>query len=264
VSVTQSHPSSAGPAWRALDALAHDVVAAAGEEGLALRTLGGVGVWQRLGTGRPAYEAVRPVAGDVDFLGPAKSEARVKRVLEKLGGVPDERVNAWHGDRRQVWSFARDDGVSLDIDVFLGRPPLCHALEFADRLALPGVAMSPADLLLQKLQIVRCNHKDLIDVVALLAEHPLEGGPGPAGIDVDRVVGPAARDWGFFHTATTNLARVGEAATGLVRLGVPAATERAAALTAAMHAAPKSRRWAVRARVGTRVPWYQEVEDLER
>jgi hypothetical protein len=31
-----------------------------------------------------------------------------------------------------------------------------------------------------------------------------------------------------------------------------------------MHAAPKSRRWAVRARVGTRVPWYQEVEDLER
>ena len=32
-------------------------------------------------------------------------------------------------------------------------------------------------------------------------------------------------------------------------------------LTAALEAAPKSVRWRVRARVGTRVRWYDEVEE---
>jgi hypothetical protein len=254
---------SATATWQALDALARDVVAACGEQGLVLRTLGGVAVWQRLGEGRAAYERVRPVAGDVDFLAPAKVEKALQRVLAGLGGIPDERVNAWHGDRRQVWSFARGS-QALDADVFLGRPPLCHDLDFGDRLSLPGVALSPADLLLGKLQIVRFNHKDLVDVVALLGDHALEGDPGAPGIELARIVEPAARDWGFFHTATTNLARVGEGAAGVEGLDAGVATGRAAALAEALHAAPKSRRWTLRARVGTRVPWYEEVEDLER
>ena len=39
---------------------------------------------------------------------------------------------------------------------------------------------------------------------------------------------------------------------------------RLATLQAAMDAAPKTLGWRLRARVGKRVPWYEEVEEVQR
>jgi hypothetical protein len=40
--------------------------------------------------------------------------------------------------------------------------------------------------------------------------------------------------------------------------------QRLAAIQGAMEAAPKSLAWKMRAKVGTRVRWYEEVEEVQR
>ena len=74
-----------------------------------------------------------------------------------------------------------------------------------------------------------------------------------------------ADDWGLFYDVTTNLARVGEGAatfglddaqTARVRSGV-------ARLIGAIDGAPKSVRWRLRARVGTRRVWHNAIDDQE-
>jgi hypothetical protein len=44
----------------------------------------------------------------------------------------------------------------------------------------------------------------------------------------------------------------------------PAVAERVQELTAAIEDEPKSRRWKMRARVGTKMQWYENVEELVR
>ena len=67
-------------------------------------------------------------------------------------------------------------------------------------------------------------------------------------------------------TATTNLALAGELLAGWSSAGYVAATgaARAAELRERIEQAPKSLRWKARARVGTRVRWYEDVGDAEQ
>ena len=74
-----------------------------------------------------------------------------------------------------------------------------------------------------------------------------------------------SRDWGFHHTSTENLRKadaIADEALGTDRAGV--ARTRLAGLREAIDAAPKSRRWKLRAKVGTRAQWYEQVEDVDR
>ena len=75
------------------------------------------------------------------------------------------------------------------------------------------------------------------------------------------MAGLLARDWGFHHTATANLAALrddpaGNGSAGTVR-------GRVDALLGAIEAAPKSVRWRARARVGERMQWWQDVDERE-
>jgi hypothetical protein len=105
---------------------------------------------------------------------------------------------------------------------------------------------------------VRLNAKDRGDLYALL-------GAGPA-LEPDRLAGLTARDWGLHHTFGLNLARLreqlGEAA---LPADVATRVQRSIAdLEAAMEAAPKSRGWRMRAKIGERKQWYAEPEEVDR
>lgn len=65
------------------------------------------------------------------------------------------------------------------------------------------------DLLLEKMQIVEIDLKDLKDTVALLLEHDLaEKDGGVEEIDCGRLCQLLCADWGFYHTVTENLDKV--------------------------------------------------------
>jgi hypothetical protein len=233
---------------------AREVIAAAAHDRLPMRLLGGIAVYALAKSARraPLARSYR----DFDVAVPAKQGAAASRVLEMAGLVPDRHFNALHGARRLI--FQASEGYP--VDVLVGDFVMCHSLQFEDESFRHELTISPADLLLTKLQIVRIEPKDLADVAALLLDVPLDAN----GIDPSRFVAPLRADWGFFHTVELNLPKV----TAFARANLQAdlaerLAGRVGVLARAMESAPKSLAWRLRARVGERMTWYEMPEELD-
>jgi hypothetical protein len=246
---------------------ANDIVLAGARARVPIRAIGGVAVWDRLSFSvRATLGRVRSVPRDLDLLAAGNSEKAIKTIFAELPSyAPDERLNAWHGNHRQRYFKMHDDGeVAFEVDVFIGKPPLCHDIDFSDRLDLDGFTMAPTDLLLQKLQVHDADQKDLLDATCLLADYPPEDGQNERSVDVSRITELTSHDWGFWYTATSNL----EKALTVTEIFDDPLRSSAAAnirlLATRIEGAPKSRRWKMRARVGTRIQWYEDVEELVR
>jgi hypothetical protein len=260
--------------WDVLAAEALALVPAAAAEGVTLRVVGSAGI--RLHCAGPAalMDALDRPAKDIDFVVPQGHRKGMRRLLEARGYVIDRDLLIAMEGRRYTFSHP---GTGVDIDVFVERMEFCHTVEVAERMDTHPVTICPDDLLLQKLQVIRMTTTDLLDAGVLLATHRVAGA-GPAGgglagpddcaaeIDAPRIAALLARDWGFHHTATANLARVQGAAAVEPRFGADASAridERAGLLLSAIDAEPKTRGWRLRDRIGERKQWWQDVDEKE-
>ena len=167
-----------------------------------------------------------------------------------------------HGGEPGPGSAHADD----HIDVFLDTFRMDHDIALARRLEIEPYTLSLSDLLLTKLQIFRLNDKDLRDIVTLLGDAEV-GEDGRAGADQRQLHRPdsAPTDWGLFYDVAINLARVNDRAGTFDLSGAQVARVRRAVtrLIAAIDGAPKSLRWRLRARVGTRRTWHNEPDGQE-
>jgi hypothetical protein len=148
--------------------------------------------------------------------------------------------------------------------VFFDKLDFCHVIGLAGRLEMDPRTLPLAELLLSKLQIVKINEKDLLDAVVLLLEHPL-GDSDAAAINLPRLVALTSADWGLFHTASINLDKVQRTAEMHERLGEPERRHVAAQIESILRrieAAPKPLAWRMRAKVGDRVKWYKDVDEV--
>jgi hypothetical protein len=235
-------------------ALAGELIRLAEERGTRLRALGGLGIALRAPDAHPALQ--REFA-DIDVAAARKGRADVAAALERAGLEAEREFNALQGARRQIW-WTPDR--STHVDVFLGEFAMCHSLDLDQRLPAEHSALAAADLLLMKLQVVELNHKDVTDAAALLTTHRLGESDAAGSINRRRIVEVLTTDWGFYTTATDNLERLPELVFALdPELARPVA-EAAAEIRAEVDAAPKSRAFKLRARVGRRKRWY-EVPD---
>lgn len=234
---------------------AQRVAAAAHSAGVTLRVTGGVGValtCESAGT----YPLFRTYS-DIDVVSHAKERKAIIGLLEALGYEPDDAFNALHGARRL---FFWDSTNGRQLDVFLDKVEMCHVIDLRNRLHGPGPVLTPADLLLMKLQVVESNDKDLTDIVCLLTDKDYTHG-SDIGIDLRYLAGLASEDWGLWRTVTMVAERAGAWAAhadGLtsrdrVRRQVQEFVE-------TLEAEPKSRAWKLRARLGERKQWYMVPE----
>jgi hypothetical protein len=229
--------------------LGRSVAEEAAAAGVALRLIGGVAVWVRCLSARTA-----PLArayGDIDLVGRARDRKAIVAFLEARGFEPDRMFNALHGASRLNFHHPQRD---LPVDVLLDRFEMAHALDLRDRLEADALTLPLADLLLTKLQVVSINAKDLRDICALLLDHDIE---------MERILDVTRADWGFEHTIHRTIATLTERIGDFELETVPAEriVARAAAIAAALDAAPKSAKWKLRARVGERARWYEEPEE---
>jgi hypothetical protein len=235
-------------------ALAGELIRLAEEQGTRLRALGGLGIALRAPDAHPALQ--REFA-DIDVAAARKGRADVAAVLERAGLEAEREFNALQGARRQIW-WTPDR--STHVDVFLGEFAMCHSLDLDQRLPAEHSALAAADLLLMKLQVVELNHKDVTDAAALLTTHRLGESDAAGSINRRRIVEVLTTDWGFYTTATDNLERLPELVSALDPELARPVGEAAAEIRAEVDAAPKSRAFKLRARVGRRKRWY-EVPD---
>lgn len=234
--------------------------------GVRARLLGGLGVAAHDHADPP--EAVRREFADVDLVVQRESARRCTTVLDELGYEANSRFNALHGARRMLF-YDRANGRQLD--VFVGAFAMCHGLELDDRLDRHPCALSAADLLLTKLQIVELNRKDVTDTVRLVLGHHLldtdDAAGDPAtddGLSLARVCAVTRADWGWYTTVSDNVRKVIAAVPDLLP-GDPGqrVTQRLDGVLAAMAAAPKTSKWKARAMLGRRKAWYELPEEVD-
>jgi hypothetical protein len=263
-----THPgqgAGGGDAPPAPDALeeALDLISRGEVAGVLLRLVGGLAV-QHLAHD---WVAGRRTQRDIDLVARRDDRSRILQLFEEAGYRPDRRFNALHG-RKQLYFVSERTG--RPVDVILGALEMCHTLDFAGRLELARPTLPLADLILSKLQIVRINQKDLVDLLGLLHEYPLTHADG-SGINVDRIVEVTSDDWGWWRTVTGNLDKASDILEHDTPLGLQALgpgtreqiAQRLAGLRSAVDDAPKSLRWRLRATVGERVRWYEEPDEEE-
>jgi hypothetical protein len=236
---------------------AERISAAARAGKVSVKLVGGAGVNLHSASARQA--PLKRKYGDLDFVAPSKQQAGVQTLFESLGYQGDRRFNTLNGHQRLLYL---DETNGRQIDIFIDRMRMCHVIELADRLGGDDPCLTPADLLLSKLQVFEVNMKDLVDTTALLIDHPITDDDDDA-INAAYLARLLSQDWGLYRTIQMNTEKVRQTAKGLA---VPSDTvnQRLDQLWERIEAQPKSLKWRLRARVGDRVSWYELPEEVRQ
>lgn len=236
------------------------IVDAAREAGLTLKVMGPLALHYYFPGQVDLYARLERLGEryftDIDFAAYGKNGGRLRALMERLGYDCDVDTMMMTGKTRQIYY----GGAVPMIDVFLDKLDYCHEVSFAGRLDLDDYCIPLTDITLQKLQIWEINDKDLKDLEFLLVAADI--GDDEAGkINRSYIARRLAGDWGFWHTATTNLGRVkahlngagalDEAQKARVRQGCDD-------LLARIEAEPKTKDWQKRAKKGTEKIWYNQ------
>jgi hypothetical protein len=196
---------------------------------------------------------------DIDFAAYGKHRGKLVPFFEAHGYELEKRAAMISGGTRLIF-FSSNIPM---IDVFFDKLDYNHPIEYKGRLESHPHCVSLADLMLQKLQIVQINDKDLKDAMLLLLAAPF-GDSDQNTINVKYIDKLFSDDWGFYYTATNNLNKIKEAT-----LNVKALSDGQRAIIGGkvdeflkiIEDAPKSGKWKGRAKTGTSKPWYKEVSD---
>jgi hypothetical protein len=200
---------------------------------------------------------------DIDLASYPRFVREIRRVLTELGYEEDKQVTQLFGDRRMLF---HDPAFGRHIDVFFNSLDFCHKVDFTGRLEAETLTLPLAELLLEKMQIVQINEKDLIDSLMLLREHPIGDVDEETvnAVVIGRVLG---NDWGYWRTVTGNLKLLDgtlEHHAGLTPQDRQVVRGRIRELEARIEAVPKTLIWKARARIGEKLKWYKDVEELAR
>ena len=237
---------------RRLMALAHS-------QSVKVRALGGVAVSLSVPADTPLL--IPRTYQDIDLIAPKREQRALAELMTGTGYAADDEFNAFNGHRRLLYYDATN---SRQVDIFIGTFSMCHEVPLEGRLLVADTTIPMAELLLTKLQIVELNSKDVGDILNLVYHHDPVGRGTAVGLESGRVAAYCAADWGLWRTATGNLDR---ALTAVAELPLGDADrvvlrDRLQSVRTAIDTAPKSRKWRMRARVGDRVRWYEEPDEV--
>ncbi len=238
------------------------IVGAGDRAGLTLRLLGSLAFQAHC----PRYGYLQAEMGraytDIDFAGYGRQATPIRELVTELGYSEDREVFVVTEGSRAIFE---NPGSGLHVDVFYDKLDFCHVIRWNGRLEADSPTIPLAELLLEKMQIVRINEKDVIDTIMLLLEHPLGDGDAET-VNIGRVAKLCADDWGLWRTTTMNLNKVRQLAQGYPQLSGEQKAHVGAQVEAALarlETEPKPLAWRLRARVGDRVKWYKDVEEVK-
>ncbi len=236
------------------------IVDEAESEGIKLRILGSLAYRIHCPVNLDLFAKMERALTDIDFAAEKRQSKQIKQFLARTGYVEDQRMTVSSEGSR--YYFEHPD-TGLGVDVFMNELYFCHRIPFDGRLDLDRPTISTADLLLEKMQIVELNLKDITDTMVLLLEHPIgNGSDGPESIDGAYIAELLRDDWGFYYTVTTNLDKVGRFLADNAAIDEPqekVIRDRLEHVRGLIEDAPKSRRWRIRSKVGAKKQWYQDV-----
>ncbi len=239
----------------------HRLIDSARANSILLRAIGGLAVRARSGDLQRFFAREYR---DLDFVVPEKERRRIEPFFQEMGYESNRQFNLLNGSKRQIYL---DPNSERHVDIFVGSFEMCHKLPMDDRLHLDPVTVPLAELFLSKAQIVELNHKDALDIASILLYN--ETGRDDNGrINLDYIAKLCGQDWGLYKTTSINLKRleevVGEKELNLTEPERGLILKRVSEIRRTFEIMPRSLAWQMRDKVGTRVRWYEEVEEVTR
>lgn len=220
------------------------------DAGLNVKLLGGLAIWMTCPSAQ--LSGLARHYGDLDFISPKKEIRALNQIFINSGYHEDKLFNAIHGATRLIYI---DQNNARPVDVLVDNFKMCHEIELKNRLSTKGPTISVEDILLTKLQIVSINEKDLLDLIALLIDQEFE---------LDYISFLLANDWGFEKTVLQNLVEIG---TFLESLKIESSLKdivikKIQEITNKIERSKKTLSYKLRAKVGEKMPWFEEPEEL--
>ena len=237
------------------------LVSAAEARNIQIRAIGGLAVQAHNKSDHPLF--MREFA-DLDFVVAKKQRREFETFMPEAGYSPDKQFNVLNGSERQIYI---DDKTGMKVDIFVGDFEMCHKIPLEDRLKFDPVTIPLAELFLSKAQIVELNHKDMLDLTSILFNNET-GDDDVEKINLKVIAQLCSQDWGLYKTTSINLGRVEELMNqedlSLSRVERDLVLNRVREIQHIFEEMPKPIAWQLRDRVGTRVKWYIEVEEVDR
>jgi hypothetical protein len=211
-----------------------------------------------------------PMFTDLDLIAYKKQSRDVTKIIQEAGFKADPMLNWWFGDRMMVYEHPQ---TKLHVDIFFNKLEYSHDVLFGEkpgsgRLELDSPTISLGDIVLEKLQPHQMGRKDAVDLIVLFMGHEVREQNSKNIIDGSYVGKVLSDDWGFWYDVTANLEKVRNLARELVdqKKLLPEWHEtvigRTNELLRIIESTPKTKKWNVRAKVGTAKPWFRPVEEL--
>jgi hypothetical protein len=244
---------------------AHRLTDEAQKQGLILRVMGPIALHfyfpEYVDLYRKMERLGERVFTDIDYASYGKNRGKIVPFFEKQGYELEKRAAMLSGGTRHIYF---GDRIPM-IDVFFDKLDYNHPIDYKGRLEFHPYCVSLTDLLLQKLQIVKINDKDLKDAMLLLLAGQI-GEDDHNKINIAYVSKIMANDWGFYYTSIMNLNKVQAAIHRIFALSEQdrlVINENAEKIIKIIETTPKSGKWKGRAKAGTNKIWYKEVSDWE-
>jgi hypothetical protein len=242
------------------------IVDEARKSNLTLRVLGATAFRIHSPNNIKVHDQMARAISDLDFMAYSKDRRKIEQFFTERMGYDMVRAALTPGLFAGRCIFINKSGGNSHADVFLDKLDMNHVIDFKGRLELDYPTITLADLLLEKLQIVHINEKDIKDSILLFLEHDV-GETDKETINMKRITKLMGEDWGFYYTTTTNLKKIEAFLPKYSTL----TDEQRSIVVSRIHKAldgienePKKLGWKIRAKVGPSKKWYNEVEEVER
>jgi hypothetical protein len=237
------------------------IIKASDDSGILLRVIGSLAFQMHC----PQFGYLQAALGraytDIDFAAYGRQSKQIQELMAALGYTENREIFIASEGERAIYDKA---DIGLHVDIFYEKLDFCHTIYWKDRLEIDAPTIPLAELLLEKMQIVQINEKDVIDTIMLLLEHPL-GNTDTETINIQRAAALCANDWGLWRTTTMNLDKVKQLAYGYSQLSSDQKAKvesQVKTILARLEEEPKPLAWRMRARVGDRLKWYKDVDEV--
>jgi len=234
------------------------IISGAKEKGLVLRLLGALAIRTHCEKFSYIHEKAKRVLSDLDMAAYLRQGPEITRYFKDYG-YRSSALSAIPGFKRAVFLGEGE----LHVDIFYEALEMCHDISFKNRLEVDYPTIPLAELVLEKMQIVQINEKDLIDTVMLIRQHEISDNDNDV-INGQRIATLCSAEWGLWRTLTMNLDKVrhyAETFQVLEEEDKKDVIEKVQMLLGIIEKQPKSMKWKMRAKVGDSKVWYRSVEE---
>lgn len=198
---------------------------------------------------------------DIDFIGNFSDKIKIRESMLNNGFGIEKSLESIPGTKRNI--FYKDD---TKIDIFFDSFDFNHVIDLQNkigststRLEISKKTIPPTELLLQKLQIVEIGLKDLIGAWWIFQGNEIRE-TTDNGINLEVITHYLKNDWGFYHTVKKNLELIIELC--LNNDVIDNTFQKIELFKTEIENIPKSLKWQMRSKIGTKIRWFTVVENI--